>query len=177
VAGDARYLVPISEIQFEAPRYIDKPLLLSEVRLLAGLPERVSSVDPAMQEKLKVAFQRHPWIERVGAVTPLAEGGLSAELDFRIPALAIQIQGEAGLRAVDRSGVLLPVSAPTGALPRLVNTVVKTEIAAGRKHPDPDVVRAAELVCIHSAKDIERVRTGWRITKPDGVILHIASHE
>lgn len=175
VAGDARYRVPIAEVQFDAPAYIDKAAFLTEVRYLANLPEAISSVDPTTPEVLKASFRKHPWIAEANEILVSTDGKLQAKLVFRKPVLAIRTQGEKDVRAVDASGVLLPESAPTESLPVLLNLLVPTETATGQKHADSDVIRAAELVVIHPAKSIRRNGLGWDIIDPSGKPLRIAT--
>ena len=175
VAGDARYRVPVAEVQFDAPAYIDKAAFLTEVRYLANLPEAISSVDPGTPDVLKAAFHKHPWVAEANEITVSPEGKLRANLAFRKPVLAIKTQGEKGLRAVDSSGVLLPESAPADQLPALLNLLIRTETASGQRHADPDVIRAAELVMLHPARTIERTRDGWRIVEPGGKVVRIAT--
>jgi hypothetical protein len=175
VSGDARYRVPIAEVQFEAPAYIDKAAFLTEVRYLANLPEAISSVDPNTSDILKAAFRQHPWIAEANEIIVTPEGKLLAKLIFRKPVLAIKTQGEKDVRAVDAMGVLLPESAPTDQLPVFLNLLPHTETATGQRHADPDVVRAAELVMIHPAKSIKRDGKGWEIVDPNGKLLRIAT--
>jgi hypothetical protein len=176
VAGDARYQVPLAEMQFDVPAYVDRSAFLTEVRLRSSLPETISSVDPNTPSVLQSAFRKHPWVADAQSIVVTPEGKLRASLVFRKPVLAIRIQGKTEPRAVDASGVLLPESAPLDTLPVLLSTVPQTETKAGERHADPDVVRAAELVAIHPAATIERTREGWRIVDSKGKVLRIATH-
>jgi hypothetical protein len=175
VAGDARYQVPIADVQFDGPAYIDRSAFLTEVRLRSSLPETISSVDPKTPSRLQSAFRQHPWVADAHPIVVTPEGTLRAPLTFRKPALAIRILGKPDPRAVDATGVLLPEAAPLEGLPVLLGAIAPAGTKAGERHADPDVVRAAELVAIHPAATIERTREGWRIVDAKGKVVRIAT--
>jgi hypothetical protein len=175
VAAKERYAVKVAELRVNTPPHTDSAKFLTEVRLLANLPESVQSVDPATPAQLSEAFRKHPWVDDVSAVVVEPDGGVRVELKFRSPVLAVRWNqvGIVSTRAVTASGVLLPSGVDTTGLP--VFTTVRTikEAADGQPWPEPDVKRAAELVTRHPCQQVERTRTGWRLTDEAGKLLAI----
>ena len=110
-----RYTVSFADIDCPPPPGQGREDFLGEVRYLAALPDRLRLLDDDMPARLKVAFVRHPWVERVEAVEVVPPSLVRVRLAYRRPALAVPFDGR--LRAVDRHGVLLPASAPTEGLP------------------------------------------------------------
>ena len=174
VAPHPRYTVAFADIETDAPPNRDRKTFLTEVRFLGDLPETLQSVDPNLAEHLGAAFRKHPWVSEVGGVTLAPEGHIRVALLFREPALAIQIGIHKEPRAVDRGGVLLPADAPIAKLPLLLNRLVPANVSAGQKWPDPDVLRALELVGLYPCERIERRPDGWRIEKAVGPAQKIA---
>lgn len=174
IADRDRYTVRIADLHTDAPPVGDPRAFLTEVRYLGALPESVQTVDPQLSSKLTAAFRKHPWVADVTAVTVGADGGVHVGLKFRTPALLIRLVGNEW-RAVDPGGVLLPADAPTAGLPRFLNPQLPHDTPAGQVWPDPDVRRALELIVDHPAKELERLPTGWRVTRADGQVLVIAA--
>ena len=176
VAPQSRYTVAFADIETSAPAGQDRQTFLTEVRFLNDLPETFQSVDPKLSERLKAAFEKHPWVLAVDDVGVSKQGRVRIGLKFREPALAVQIGlRNSELRAIDRGGVLLPADAVTAKLPTLQNRLITTGTTAGQKWPDPDVLRAVELVILYPCEKIERVVEGWQITRFGGKMLRIAA--
>lgn len=173
VADDERYAVPFAAIECSTPPGIDRPTFLAEVRYLGRVSETVQSVDPKLHATLTTAFDLHPWVQSVDSVEPTAEGGIRVDLTFREPVLAVRIANDPAPRVVDRLGVLLPPTAPTGGIAELTTIVLPPTGPSGEVWRDPDVTRAAELAVEFHPKSIEKTDIGWRITKPDGHVLTV----
>ncbi len=176
VAPQSRYTVAFADIQTTAPVGQDRQTFLTEVRFLNDLPETLQSVDPKLSDRLKAAFEKHPWVLAVDDVGVTKQGRIRVGLKFREPVLAVQIGlRDSELRAIDRAGVLLPTNAATAKLPALQNRLITTGTTAGQKWPDPDVLRAVELVILYPCEKIERIVEGWQITQAGGKLLRIAA--
>jgi hypothetical protein len=177
IADKTRYAVPVTSIRFDRPPHTSTPIFLTEVRYLAGLPETVQSIDPVLPTRLSAAFCRHPWVESVTNTTIAPDGGIQVNLKYREPVLTIFWRNGTELeqRAVDATGVLLPADAPIHSLPVLTTERTIPKPNAGQTWPEPDVKQAAELIRRHLVKSIERTKTGWSITEPDGKMYTILS--
>ena len=175
VAPLGRYTVAFADIETAAPPGRERIDFLNEVRYLGDLPETVQSVDPKLAQTLQAAFRKHPWVLEAGEVTVTKQGSIRVELVFREPALVVLIGQGSETRAIDRQGVLLPTNAPTVKLPVLLNRLVPQKVSAGQKWPDPDVLRAVEIILLYPGERIERVTEGWHITQPGGKVLRIAT--
>ena len=171
VAGHERYAVRAADLRVNPPAGVERAKFVAEVRVLGGLPETVSAVDPNLPAVLGEAFRLHPWVDDVLAVAAEPDGGVRVEVRYRTPALAIRWNGAS--RAVTAAGVLLPAGTDTAGLPVLRNERTITAAADGRPWPEADVRRAAELAARHGSKAVERTRTGWRLTDADGTALVI----
>jgi hypothetical protein len=153
--GAGPVLVPLADIQCEAPPGISREDFLQDVAFLADLPARVDLLD---SERLAAAFARHPWVESVERITALPERRPQVVLVFRVPVLLVRYREGRG--TVDRRGVLLPESAPAEGLPSTESEVpprrgavwldprVKACAAvAGFLHGHQDRLRLVRLSC------------------------------
>jgi hypothetical protein len=131
------YLVAIADIQCPAPPGMSSDQFLAEVQYLAGLPDRISSNDPAAMLKLNAAFRGHPWVEHVDSVALRTPEGPKAVLRIRTPVLLVNG------RAVDSKGVLLPVEAPLGGLLAFRGTAAEPKGPAGTPWGDATIEGAA----------------------------------
>jgi hypothetical protein len=172
-----RYTVRLSDLKFNTPVHLDPRVFLTEVRYLGDLPDTVQTIDPKLTDRLTTAFRRHPWVADVRHVSVTPENTVHLDLQFRVPVLAVWWRSgtEREVRAVDASGILLPAGAPVDTLPMLVNEQTGAKPEAGQIWLDPDVRRAADLVSRNAAKTIERTKTGWKITEPDGKVYSITT--
>ena len=166
LAAQPRYAVPVAELQFDSPEYLDRKAFLREVRYLANLPEAVQSIDPALSSQLKAAFEKHPWIRNFDTVAVRPDGTVRVELRFRQPVLEFE-WGRAGLRSVDGEGILLPIGAPL-PVARLLNARSIANAEEGQPWPEADVRRAAELASRQPLRTLERTATGWKLRDAEG---------
>lgn len=173
LAGRDRYAVRFAHIRCDAPPGTDRPAFLTEVRYLADQPDTVSAVDPALADRLRAAFAKHPWVAAVTGVEVTPDREIRVNLQFRTPAVAVSIAGDPAPRVVDRDAVLLPTTADPAGLPVLAPPVPAPATAAGEAWPDADVKRAVELSQAYPATRIEKTPKGWRITATDGRVLAI----
>jgi hypothetical protein len=121
--------------------------LVQQVIDLAGLPEELSLLDDGVTAKVADAFQLHPWVAEVLAVTKSAPARLTVDLRFRRPAAMVEVQQ--GVYPVDADGHLLPPAdfsvADTKRFP-LVRNVQTTPLGpAGANWGDVNVSAAARL--------------------------------
>src|SRR6187200_2882982 len=63
------YVIRFNDFRTDAPPVIGRDAFLAEVQYLGGLPDTFDSLDRALAVRLAAAFARHPWVERVDAVT------------------------------------------------------------------------------------------------------------
>lgn len=176
VTPQTRYTVAFADIEPSVlPPGIDRKTFLTEVRYQSELPDTVQSVDPNLDALLKLAFAKHPWVKAVERIAILPAGGIRVDLTIREPALKILLGRGSDARVLDRAGVLLPGAAGAGGLPVLVNRLVPQNVPAGTVWPDPDVLRAIELVVLYPCEKIERVLEGWQLTLKAGRIQRIAT--
>lgn len=168
LTGEQRYEVPFTAIQCDAPPGIDRLTFLTEVRFLGQATETISIVDPALPETLAALFAKHPWTQDVTSATVGPDGVVRVNLTFRTAVLAVGVAGESDLRAVDRFGVLLPTTAPTAELTRLLNLRPKPAVSPGKVWPDEQVTRAADLTQTYKPRTIEKTDKGWRLVQADG---------
>ena len=160
-----RYAVRFLDIRCDPPPGTSRVVFLAEVRYGTRVPLALQALDPELVPTLRAAFEAHPWVAGVDAVTVDPPNVVSVKLTFRAPVLAVPVGS--GTRAVDAKGILLPPSAPTAGLPELLNAVVAPG-KAGQPWPDDVVVRAAPVAAEYKPKSIERTAQGWQLIQPDG---------
>lgn len=164
----AAYTIAVSEIDCVPPEGMTRTEFLAEVRQLAKLSERVHLLDDKLTGRLARAFALHPWVESVRRVEINGRGSsLRIEMVKRQAVLAVCLSGDTvpqdgsalietwsgtrrnvlmPARAVDRCGVLLPVSAVHSRLPVLTTKVNAPLGTAGESWGDPRVSIAAATV-------------------------------
>ena len=174
IQSRSRYTLAFTDIDCDVPAGLDKNTFLAEVRYLSDFPETFPAHDPPTQERLREAFRKHPWVERVqgGYFTV----GRKYQLDViaRLPVLAVQVRDGIPLaRIVTATGILLPAGAVPSQLAVLIGEVPSPLTPAGQVWNDPIVKRAAELAKEYPAKRIEKTEGGWRITRTIGPVLLI----
>ena len=167
VAAQPRYAVPVAEMQFDSPEYLDRKAFLREVRYLANLPEAVQSIDPALSSQLKVALEKHPSVRSFDGVAVRPDGTVRIELRFRQPVLAFE-WGQMGLRSVDAEGILLPRGAPLEGVAKLLNARSIASAEEGKPWPEAEVLRAAEFASRQPLRTLERTANGWKLLDADG---------
>ncbi len=189
-----QYTLSLSDIECDPPQGMARADFLREVRNLSPQLERLHRLDSDLPARLAAAFATHPWVEAVERVE--THGRVHVRLTYREAVLAVALSGSkvpregsvlvetwSGLRrnalvpsrAVDRHGVLLPVSASTSQLPVLTAEVAAPAGPAGRPWGDPSVADAAATVAFlkpHLQKlrladcDLEIVQGGIVFRKP-----------
>lgn len=169
VGGRDRYRIPLADLEFAPPDWVDRETFLAEIRYLGDLPETFNVHDPVAVERVRTAIANHPWVDFVAG-----EGELTVSfrynwtVGFRRPVLAVTTSPPPRLRTVDSKGVLLPPHQPITNLARLVGEVEPPSGPAGTSWNNPVVRRAAELAGQYESDSIERIGSGWRITRRNG---------
>ncbi|MCX7701099.1 MAG: hypothetical protein N2039_09490 [Gemmataceae bacterium] len=137
-----RYQLPFQAIDSPTPPGMERGAFLAEVRYYGQLPDPLPLLDDQLSDKLAQAFARHPWVERVEQVQLGPGRRVQVQLRLRTAVLAVRLP-DGTIRAVDRSGILLPRGADTHALPLLVAT--STPPGPGRPWGDRQVETAAHV--------------------------------
>lgn len=167
-----RYRVRFSDIQCDTPPGVDRATFLAEVRYAGNFPESFNALDAGERDKLAAAFAAHPWVEAVDGVTAEPQTVVRVRLKFRTPVLAVRV-ADGSTRQVDGGGVLLPETGLPSGVPALVNLVAAPRTPPGKPWDDDTVKRAVELAKAYHPERLELLPTGWRLTQPDGRILHV----
>src|SRR5438128_885672 len=136
-----RYTVPFADIQCLPPPGMSRADFLDEVQYLASLPRQLPLLDEDLPARLRGAFARHPWVEKVADVVVKAPREVEVRLQYRTPVLRVRFKDE--WRAVDSGGILLPKQAPTAGLPELGGEASAPRGPAGTRWRDPRVEAAA----------------------------------
>jgi hypothetical protein len=136
-----RYLVPLAEVECNVPDGMERAEFLGQVHYYNPQLERLDVRDTDLPDRLKQAFERHPWVEKADGVTIAAPRNIAVKLTFRVPVLAVPWGGE--LRAVDGAGVRLPKNAPTRGLPVYDGTPRPPRGPEGTHWGDSDLEREA----------------------------------
>ncbi|HEY7155325.1 MAG TPA: hypothetical protein VH575_15285 [Gemmataceae bacterium] len=155
----AGYTVAFHEIDCEPPQGMSRGAFLDEVRHLSRQTEMLHLLDEDATARLARAFAAHPWVESVRRVQIVRrdrrDAGLRVELTYRQPVLAVWLPSDKAprggnalmsARAVDRQGVLLPVSAVHTRLPVLMADVSVPAGSVGSRWGDRRVWAAAATV-------------------------------
>jgi hypothetical protein len=170
-----RYTIPLSDIDYAPPAWVDRATFLAEVRYLGELPERFNVYDETAVNAIKAAFEKHPWVERVAKGTFTLDRRYQLEVIFREPVLlARTTETPPTAWMVDAHGVVLPSIHIREGLTELVVPVPAPKSSAGKPWDDATVKRAANLATLYRAMRIEKTENGWRITERDGRVLVLA---
>jgi hypothetical protein len=165
------YTLTFNEIDCAPPPGVSRADFLAEVQYLGGLRDELTVLDEDVSGRLARAFARHPWVEEVRRVEIQPVAGLGGEPGYRArvemvhrqPVLAVRVRQQPALlsttspnkhvvllasqkvswRAVDRHGVLLPMSASCDRLPLLQEEVAPPAGPAGTVWGDSEVEKAA----------------------------------
>ncbi|HKB04033.1 MAG TPA: hypothetical protein VKD90_17555 [Gemmataceae bacterium] len=78
-----RYLLAFNEIECPSPSGKDRAEFLGEVQYNGAFPDRVYVLDPALPDRLRAAFARHPKVDRVGRITVIPPKRVQVELTFK----------------------------------------------------------------------------------------------
>jgi hypothetical protein len=110
-----RFKVPLTEVACNVPVGMERTEFLDEVQYHSPLATHFNVLDDDLSAQVKLAFARHPWVEKVDDVKPTPPRSIAVALVFRVPVLAVRWNEK--LCAVDGAGVWLPKNAPTRGLP------------------------------------------------------------
>ena len=121
--------------------------LRAEVFRDPTLNAKMSIMDDDLCKRIAVAFERHPWVKKVGNVDKHHPASVRVELAYRRPVCMIEVPG--GSLPVDMNGVLLPPGgfSPIEAarFPRFAGVDRMPNVPPGRRWPDPRIIGAAEI--------------------------------
>ncbi len=178
-----RGTVPLADVICDPPPGEERPRFLDEVQYLGGLPARLQLLDADLPDRLAAAFAKHPWVEKVERVEVSPPGHVAVRLVYRTPVLAVFVNGPApdgqapilrpfathsggqrqeplAHRVVNRSGTLLPATAPVQGLPILYSSAPPPSGAAGMPWGDATVEAAARTAdCLRPHQDRLRLVT------------------
>jgi hypothetical protein len=171
----AVYTIAFADIDCQPPEGMTRREFLREVQQLSHQTRPLHLLDEELTPRLGRVFAAHPWVESVRSVqirdaramTAARRGAVHVELTYRQPVLAVCLPGGktprdgstiietwSGMgrnalmaaRAVDRHGVLLPVSAVHSRLPVLSGAVAPPTGVTGAGWGDRRVAAAAATV-------------------------------
>lgn len=121
--------------------------LCAEVFRDPTLDASLSILNDDLCERIALAFERHPWVEKVDKVSKHHPAFVRVELKYRRPVCMVDVPG--GSLPVDVNGVLLPPGgfSPLEAAryPRLCGVNRMPSVPPGRRWPDPRIIGAAEI--------------------------------
>jgi hypothetical protein len=140
-----RYRLPFATIDCPSPPSLSRDDFLNEVQYQSSLPDRVDLLDGDTPERLRQAFARHPWVERVDRVEILPEGGVRVDLVYRAPVLLVSGKSPTTFLTVDRNGVRLPSGKLPERLPRWSGPAAKPPQVPGTAWGDARIESAARL--------------------------------
>jgi hypothetical protein len=78
-----RYQFAFSDIECPTPPGMERTKFLGEVQYNGQFDDQVSVLDPTLADRLRVAFERHPRVEKVVKVQVLPPKRVLVELTFR----------------------------------------------------------------------------------------------
>jgi hypothetical protein len=162
---DPRYQFPVADIDCPTPSGLSREAFLGEVRYQAELPDELSLLDDELPMRLSAAFSRHPWVEKTERVEVGPGRSVRIRLTFRTPVLAVSYAEKTQVvRAVDRSGVLLPHGADIHKLPQLTGRMGAPKNGPGLAWGDSRVEGAAKVAgLLHPHEDKFKIsRLEWR---------------
>jgi hypothetical protein len=139
-----RYVLSFTDIDCTPPDRLSHAEFLGEVGFLAGWPDRMNLLGEDLPARLAAAFAKHPWVETVDHVEVRLPRQVRVTLTYREPVLNVAGPN----RAVDRNGVLLPVTARSAELPVLVTAVQGPGGVPGTRWGNPVVEAAAATAAL-----------------------------
>jgi hypothetical protein len=136
-------------------KWLDRDELLKKVVHGASLDDRLSVLDPGLNERISLAFRDHPWVEQVVRVEKFQPPRIRVALVYREPIAIVEAaatgHSEAALPyVVDRHGIYLPVEnfvrepAVLQGLARIRNAPPRPP-AAGKRWKDGRVRGGAKI--------------------------------
>jgi hypothetical protein len=150
VGNRAEYQLQTAEIRVnEIPQWVPKDLVTQVVNQ-SRLGAQRSVLEEGLTKEIAIAFQKHPWVEKVVQVAKHVPARIDVELIFRRPVAMVEVP--TGLLPVDGSGVLLPPTefTPEDArrYPLISQPKTSPRGAVGTNWGDPQVVAAAKLAAV-----------------------------
>jgi hypothetical protein len=140
-----RYVLAFGDIDCAPPNGLSRAEFLDEVAFQAGFPDRINLLDDDLPARLAAAFAMHPWVEAVEHVEVKPPSRqVRVRLTYREPVLNVSGPN----RAVDRHGVLLPVTVRAAELPVLVTAVGGPVPVTGTRWGNPVVEAAAATAAL-----------------------------
>ncbi len=141
----ADYRTPFAEVACAPPAALSREAFLREVQYEADLPDELDRLDSRLTERLRNAFARHPWVEKVERVE-VRPDAIEVRLSYREPVLAVR--GAERTQAVSAAGVLLPRAAVSPDLPLLKGSDVVPAGRAGEEWGSATVESAAHVATL-----------------------------
>ncbi len=142
-----RHMLPLNDIDLNAPPDESRELFLAEVQYDVGLEDQLNLLDEGLAARLAKTFARHPRVAKVERVVIGPGKKLHVELRYRLPVLAVQVNGTT--RCVDGEGVVLPpgVSAEgTLSWREIGDTPLPPMVDSGNMWADHRMLAAARTV-------------------------------
>ena len=100
------YRYATADMRITPPNRWVPPDLVREVIRAADLPDEYSLLDDQIVANVAAALDAHPWVAVLVQGRSSREGGLEADLRYRVPVLMVETSS--GVYPVDREGALLP---------------------------------------------------------------------
>lgn len=147
------YSIGVSQIVVTPPPRWVPGDIVEKVYERAGFDDSLSLLDPALSEKVALAFYTYPWVERLKQVRKSFPARVYVEVVYRKPVAMVEVAG-GGYLPVDRHGFLLPdqdfsmSDIDRYPLIRGISTVPLN--IQGRSWGDPAVTGAAQLAAVLS---------------------------
>jgi hypothetical protein len=139
-----RYALSFGDIDCAPPDGVSRAEFLDEVAFQAGWPDRMNLLEDDLPARLAAAFAMHPWVEKVDHVEVKLPHRVHVRLTYREPVL--NVAGPS--RAVDRHGILLPVTVHAAELPVLVTPASGPPPVTGTRWGNPVVEAAAATAAL-----------------------------
>jgi hypothetical protein len=106
-----RDMLALNEIDLNAPPDESRELFLAELQYDVGLDDQLNLLDDGLTTRLAKTFAQHPRVAKVERIIIGPGKKLHVELRYRLPVLAVPVNGT--LRTVDSDGVVLPPGVST----------------------------------------------------------------
>lgn len=161
-----------------------KDVVLRDASLDGGLPLD----DPELAGRIERAFEMHPWVRDVVAVTLRHPAAAEVEVRCREPVAMVAVPG--GLLAIDAEGVVLPsedfTAESAAAYPRISGIRSSPVGVAGSRWGDAEVHEAAAVAAAVGPewrdlglRDLrltqEGIGRGWEFVDASGRVIHFGS--
>ncbi len=147
------HTIQVEDIDLNPPPDEERELFLAEMQYDCGLEDEINLFDDDLKLRLVQAFLRHPRVETVERVSIGPGKRLRIELRYRVPVLAVPIDGVT--RTIDVHGILLPPGVPTTGLLVLRDTQLPPLVESGNMWADARMrcaARTADFLRADSSK-------------------------